>query len=595
MSSNKKQETKEEKIVFKEKNIKKTENNKKVDDSKQKQQNTVKEIKNLPVKNDEKKEVKVQNNFIKNTDKKKLMLILINSIVILLVILIFSSIFAIIHKTKPTIARGISIRNIDISNLTYDEAKDKLKEAFDVVLNTNIELIYKDYSYTLKSKEISLGYNLSDSLKEAYNIGRIGNIFKNNYELIFTSILRKNIELEFSYNEEEIDKLIEEISNSVPGLVKQYSYDVGESELIIRPGKDGIKVDKNKLKSQILENIKSRKSLEIIKDYKNYIIEIPYCEVKADNIDIEKIYENVHSEPKNAYYTEATDTTEFAIYPDVDGVDFAISMDEIREMMKENKEEYVIPLIRSKAEVTINNIGIEAFPYKISTFPTTYDASNTSRSENLRIAASKINGTVIMPGEQFSFNKVVGERTVTEGYKNAKIYSDGQVVDGLAGGICQISSTLYNAALLANLQIDERYNHSFTTAYVPGGRDATVVYGIKDLKFTNTRKFPIKIEASVENGVATFSIYGIKEENEYEVKILPVKTETTPYNVKTIVDPTLAPGQTSVTQVGAPGQKVTTYKEVYSNGIQISRDVISNDVYKVMTRIVRVGPEAIVQ
>ena len=194
-----------------------------------------------------------------------------------------------------------------------------------------------------------------------------------------------------------------------------------------------------------------------------------------------------------------------------------------------------------------------------------------------------------MPGEQFSFNGVVGERTVSEGYQDAAIYSNGQVVQGLAGGICQISSTLYNVALLANLQIDERYNHSFTTSYVKAGRDATVVYGVKDLKFTNTREYPIKITASVSGGVCTFAIYGIKQ-NEYEVKILPQTTQTTPYTTQTIVDSSLAPGARSVMQAGANGCKVTTYKEVYLNGVQISREEISNDTYQVMTRIVKVGP-----
>lgn len=572
--TNKKDETKEEQVVFKEKKNKSVEKSEKIKKEK---------------KPEEKSDKKVADN---KDSKKKIIFIVINIIIILLIILIFSTMFAIIHKTKPTIARGVSIKNIDISNLTYDEAKTKLEEAFDVSLDVNIKLSYKDYSYVLKSSEISLAYDIGNSLNEAYNIGRNGNIIQNNYELIATALLKKDIQFDFSYNDEELNKVVEEISNSVPGLVKQYSYDINENELVIKPGKDGIKVNKEKLKQQILEEITNRNPQEIIKDYKNSIIEISKEDVKADSIDIEAIYKKIHSEPKDAYYKEATATTKFEIHPDEDGIDFAISMDEAKKIISEKKDEYIIPLNRKKAAITIKDIGIEAFPYKISTFSTTYDASNTGRSENLRISASKINGTVIMPGEQFSFNGVVGERTVTEGYQDAKIYSDGQVVDGLAGGICQISSTLYNAALLANLQIDERSNHSFTTSYVAPGRDATVVYGIKDLKFTNTREYPIKIEASVANGIAEFTLYGIQEEKEYEVRIIPVTTATIPFTVQTITDPSLQPGQMLVSQAGASGSKVTTYKEVYLNGAQISRDILSNDVYKVMTRIVRVGPEA---
>jgi len=188
-----------------------------------------------------------------------------------------------------------------------------------------------------------------------------------------------------------------------------------------------------------------------------------------------------------------------------------------------------------------------------------YDASNINRSGNLKIAADKINGTVLMPGEEFSFNEIVGKRTIEEGYRNAKIYENGQVVDGLAGGICQISSTLYNAVLLANLEITERRNHSFTTTYVPAGRDATVVYGRQDFKFKNSRTFPIKIEANVANGIAAFNIHGIREEVEYEIKIIPVTTQTIPYQTEYIPDPTVLPGQQRVKQAGHSGYKVTTY------------------------------------
>jgi vancomycin resistance protein YoaR len=492
---------------------------------------------------------------------------------------------------NPTVAKGVSIKNIDISNLTYNEAKDKLEEAFNVVLDVNIELKYEDYLDVVRASDINLAYNINNALEEAYNIGRNGNIVECNYSLIATAFLKKNIDFEFTYDEDEIDKIVDQVSTEIPGIVKQYSYYIEEDNLIINPGTDGIKVKTEELKNLILEEIQNRNPLKLVKSFKNTQIEIPYEEVKADKIDIDQIYSEVYSEPQDAYYTEETEDTKFAIYADVDGIDFAISIDEAKQIvLEEGKTEYIIPLNKTKANITINDIGIEAFPYEISEFPTNYDASNLSRSENLRIAASKINGTVIMPGEQFSFNEVVGERTVAEGYQNAKIYSDGQVVDGLAGGICQISSTLYNAALLANLQIDERYNHTFTTSYVKAGRDATVVYGVKDLKFTNNREYPIKIEVSVSNGVVLFKIYGIQEENEYDVKIIPETIDVTPFTVQTITDYSLTPGTSVIKQNGSSGCKVITYKEVWLNGSMISREVLSNDTYKVLNKIVAVGP-----
>ena len=226
----------------------------------------------------------------------------------------------------------------------------------------------------------------------------------------------------------------------------------------------------------------------------------------------------------------------------------------------------------------------------ISEFSTKYDASNINRSKNLAIAAGKIDGLVLMPGDEFSFNQVVGKRTIEEGYKDAKIYQNGQVVDGLAGGICQISSTLYNAAVKANLEITERRNHSFTTSYIRAGQDATVVYGVADLKFKNTRTYPIKISASVNSGIAEFKINGIKEEVEYDISLVPVTTGTIPFGTQQVLDPSLAPGQQVVEQRGASGLRVTTYKDTKLEGKLVSREVFTTDTYSPMQNIIRVGP-----
>jgi hypothetical protein len=142
-------------------------------------------------------------------------------------------------------------------------------------------------------------------------------------------------------------------------------------------------------------------------------------------------------------------------------------------------------------------------------YTTKFAASNKNRTTNLRVATKAINGKVVAAGETFSFNKVVGERTAARGYKNAMVIENGDYVPGLGGGVCQVSSTLFNAALLANMTITERYNHTLKSSYVPVGRDSTVAYGSKDFKFKNPYNQPIKIVASFnEKGTMTFSIYG---------------------------------------------------------------------------------------
>ncbi len=487
--------------------------------------------------------------------------------------------------------KGVKIRNIDVSELTLDEAREKINASVNSELVPEIELHYgEEYKITLSPEQIEYKYNVEEALLKGYDIGRSGNIFVNNYTLLLTPFFEKNININYMYNEEFLNNFIDDINSKMPGIVVEPNYYIEEDELIISKGKDGIQIDKEKLKGMILESISSRDINEVVKEDYKQIIDIPVVDVKSASIDIDKIYSEIRREPQDAYY----ETEPYKIYADVDGIDFNISIDEAKNIIaSEDKDEYTIPLKITKAGKTINDLGTEAFPYLISEFSTKYDASNKNRSTNLAIAAEKINGKVLMPGEEFSFNKVVGKRTVEDGYRDAKIYADGGVVDGLAGGICQISSTLYNAVLLANLEIVERRNHSYTTSYVAAGRDATVVYGAIDFRFRNSRSYPIKIEASVKNGIAEFKMHGMPEENEYEIRILPVTTQSIPYGTSYVDDPTLAPGRQVVVQAGHAGYKVTTSIEKRLNGAVVSKEVISNDTYNPMKTIIRRGPVAV--
>lgn len=517
---------------------------------------------------------------------KKGIYITFNIVVFTMLILFLSIVFALININKTTVINGVSIKDVNLSGLSLSDAKNKLEEAIKVELDKEINLIHNEKNIlTFNPSEIEFTYEVNEIVKKAYQLGRNENIFINNFNILITGLVGKNFDLNYTYNEEKLNEIINSLDGVVEGLVENPSYYREDSNLIIVPGKDGIIIEKEQLKQLILDEIKNREYQKIINKEYNNKLDILVSDAKAENIDIEKIHKEIYSEPKDAYYIEEP----FELFLDEDGVDFAITIEEAEKIIETPAEEYLIPLKLTKAKVTINDIGPAAFRYQVSTFTTNYDVGYTSRVNNLKLAASKINGKILKPGEIFSFNEVVGKRTVEAGYTNAPIFVNGQVEDGTGGGICQISTTLYNAVVLANLKIVDRRNHNYTTSYVKAGRDATVVYGAIDFKFQNTRKYPIKIEASVSGGVVRFTIYGVQEENEYTVKIIPVQTATIAKTTQYIDDPTLAEGSEVVKQVGASGCKVTTYKEVYLNGAFISKEVLSNDTYKAMNRIVRRG------
>lgn len=524
---------------------------------------------------------------IENRKKRMKQFIIISISVVILIL--FSTLFAIFNLGNTNFISGIELHEIDISKKSIDEVRVVLEDITKTELIPEIKLIYGEYEVTILPEQIEFKYDIESSLQDAYDIGRNSNILANNYTILFSKLFGKKLDLNYTYNEELLNNIVDDINSKLPGVVVEPSYYREESNLFITKGTDGLTIRKDELKDNIIFEIVNRNHEDIKNNKYDSRQMLPISNVHASKIDIDKIYEEVHTTPQNAYF----ELDPYQIYPDKDGVDFAISIEDARQMIKEDKEEYVIPLKITKAEKTLNDLGTEAFPYLISEFTTKYDASNRNRSTNLQIAAEKINGLVLMPGETFSFNKTVGKRTVEAGYKDAKIYADGGVVDGLAGGICQISSTLYNAVLLANLEIVERRNHTFTTSYLPAGKDATVVYGVTDFQFKNTRQYPIKLEASVKNGIAEFKIHGMQEEKEYEIRILPVRTSSIPYTTTVEVDPTLLPGQEKIVQAGHAGYKVTTYKEVRYNGQVISKDVISSDTYSPMRTIKKVAPGAI--
>ena len=152
----------------------------------------------------------------------------------------------------------------------------------------------------------------------------------------------------------------------------------------------------------------------------------------------------------------------------------------------------------------------EEFSDVLGSKTTYYNTSVTGRSTNIRLATEAIDGTVLQPGETFSLNGVVGRRTAAKGYQTAIIFQNGKQVEGLGGGVCQVSSTVYGAVLYADLQVTERSSHQFQVSYTPVSQDAAVYYGSQDFQFVNDTDNPIKIAADASNGSLTVTIYGTK-------------------------------------------------------------------------------------
>ena len=503
------------------------------------------------------------------------------SLFIVLFVMIFSVVFALFNMNNEKILKGISILGIDISDLTVEEAKTKINNAIEERFkdeNNNLILKIGENETSVTANTFNAKFDIDNAVIEADNIGRNGNILTNNYSILFTKLFKKEIKPRLYLDDSLLSDTIKDINSKMKDAIVDNSYYIEKNNLIIVKGKAGYIIKTEELKEKIYEQISNINT--------NYqIIEIPVEYKEPEPINLQKIHEEIYKEPQDAYVQK----NPTIVHPEVNGIDFKISVEEAEELLKEDKEEYTIPLKITKPKKTINNLGEEAFPDLLATFSTRFDGSNYNRNTNIKLAAKKVNGTVILPGEKFSFNTIVGSRTIEAGFKEGTAYVGGKVVPDVGGGVCQVSSTIYNTALLANMQIVERSNHMFTTGYVAASRDATVYYGSLDFVFKNSRKYPIKMVASANGGVCKVSIYGIKEEKEYEVII---QSKITSYiNPTTIYkeDPTLEEGKEIVEQTAITGCRSEGYKILKLNGKIVSQTLLSKDTYKSRNKIVRRG------
>lgn len=466
-------------------------------------------------------------------------------IFVLLSLIIFGT-FSFINLTSTKIAKGVYIKGIDVSGLTKEDATKKISSYVSSSIPEEIKLKHNDFETSLSTSQLSIYFNTEEAVNMAYNIGKNGNIFQKNTEILNTLFSKVNIDPGFSIDEEQLKKDLQDISSKLPDKVIESSCYIDDNRLIITKGQAGKSIKVEDSANYITKEINNL-------NVQNNPLELITEDAYPNQIDLDAVYNEVHKDPVNAYYSQ----NPYVVHPSENGMDFAISLDDAKNLLQEEKNEYVIPLKVLYPSVTTNMIGTEAFPDLLSEFSTKYAASNKNRTTNLILASKKINGTVLMPGETFSYNKVVGARTIAAGYKEAPIYVSGRVEDGIGGGICQITTTLYNAVLYANLDIVERSNHQFVPSYAGPSRDATVVYGAIDFKFKNNRDYPIKITCSVSGGIANFKIWGLKSDNDYEVQITSRTTGKT-----------------------ATAIYSEAYKTLKKNGAVVSTTLLSKDTYK---------------
>ncbi len=250
--------------------------------------------------------------------------------------------------------------------------------------------------------------------------------------------------------------------------------------------------------------------------------------------------------------------------------------------------EIKVPIVIEEAQPQITGEDLKSMG-ELSHYTTWYNTGEIDRSHNLVRAANTINTHVVKPEEIFSFNQTVGKRSFETGYRDAMVIVGGKFEPGVGGGICQVSSTLYNAVLLAGLEIVERHNHNLAVAYIPTGLDATVSYGMQDFQFKNNTRHPVYLRSVAGGGGLTITIYGHLS-NKKNITLEHFIDQVIPFREIREKSPNLAPGEEKVETKGMPGYVARSYR-VFSdnNGEVILREKLATDRYSPLNKIIYIG------
>lgn len=474
---------------------------------------------------------------------------------------------------------GVVLNGIEIGGKTVEDAAEIINKRYKDVKDIEITLVGEEYSASFSGKEINTKMDGLAAAREAYDYARTGNLIEKIINGLKARFTKQEIIHNVSYDRLKLDSQINKITKNIEKAPSEPSYVRKGDSLIIKTGVTGTKVNHEETTKNILEgfNLLSSQIISIAKE-----------EIKPERVDIDKIQKQIKTDVQNAEYLG----DEGIIVDQMIGIEIkdVLEAKKIAESVTEEGMQFSVELLITLPETTTENVLKELFKDELSTYTTYFNVNEKSRTENVVLAASFINGTILMPGQEFSYNKIVGERSLERGFKTAKVYQEGAVVDGLGGGICQVSSTLYNSAVMADLEILERRNHSLTVSYVKLGRDATVVYGTTDFRFKNNQQYPIKIVAETSGGTLTVKMLGIDLNKERSVDIRTETVAVLPFAKKEITDNTLSTGMRIVTQTGKKGYKVASYRVTKENGTVIEDKLISTDTYSPIAEIVKVGP-----
>lgn len=478
---------------------------------------------------------------------------------------------------------NVYVAGVNVGGMTQEQALERINDVVQSSYSVNtLTVRLPDRTLRFTPEQTKIALDAVEAVAKAYAYGRDGN--KYNVYKAYQQALKTehyiDIDTDFKIDDASIRQIIDENAAEIEATMSPSSYVVEEDRIVIQAGAVGRHLDADALYDRVINAFMNN-------DFTT--IEFGIDTVSSAQIDLEAIYKDIYVECVDAGYDK--DTGE--ITEEIVGRSFDLEAAKQQLMLADDGSTLIIEITADYPEITKASLDGLLFRDILNkdkkAVSSTLAGSTANRTTNVTLVCKAIDGKILQPGETFSYNNIVGERTADKGYLEAGVYVNGATENQLGGGVCQVSSTIYYAALLANLEIVEREAHMFLVTYVPMGMDATVYWGQYDFKFRNNTDYPIKIEAWVGDTAVNIALHGTNVDGSY-VEMDCIQRSTTASGVEYIDDPELEIGSEKVTQTAYTGYKADTYRKVYDvNGNLLSSTFEASSNYKSRNQIIRRG------
>lgn len=518
-------------------------------------------------------------NLIDENTKQNIIIVLAS----ILCIIVLASIFYFTmpkKKKNEKYSKNISLEGITVSNYSRKELEDLLYERYEKRKNEDAIFNYGGYQQRIKGSDIGISYDIPKTLDQLDRIEEklLKNKNKNN-----SNDKIENAMVYMDYDNEKLKNAYVEANSVFNNETNEYIINPDKKEVILNKNIQKIFLDEKEYKEKVLKKFRSNNFDQIEK--------LNVSNTITPGIDIDKMYNDITREPKNAYLDRQN-----GFIKEEYGIKFEKSLDEIKEEYNNASEKIIIKYNIIKPKMTLKELQ-EKLVVKKNEFKnvlyektiTVSDPDDKGAIKNISIASYCVNEYILRSGEIFSYNNVLGNRTREKGYQDGPVYENGKETRGIGGGICFVSSGLYYVALYSNMQIIERSNHMFNPGYVPSGLDSAISMGNLDLKFKNTLSNPIKIITKFDGKNLKVQFLGTDEGYSVQIKTreydnLKAKTE---YRYNSNIEK----GKKNIIQKGKDGLKVDVFRIIRKDGKEIERENLGTDSYNKLDEIIEIAKE----